>query len=120
MPNSATLKKLKSISTTKAFNDTGLSGTKKRIEFLTLVVEAGLFSDMVNYVHFDSYGLGERTLDTCFEMYDSANVVASILTKSNLEPLFKTQLIRAIGQTTFDEWSKTHLKSQDVDAFELV
>jgi len=114
------LKKLKAISNTKAFNNVGKAGTKKRIEFLTLVIEARLYSDIIDYTYYDSYGLGERTLDTCFEMYDSDQVVAALIEKASGNDYFKALLINAVGNDTYCNWFNRNQKIQDVELFELV
>ncbi len=113
------LKRLKAIAQTKAFNNIGIAGTKKRIEFVTHVVEGKLWRDMVAYVYYDSHGVGERTLDTCFEMFDSEHVVAALIEKANKCEGFKNLLIEAIGKESFNSWTIANMANQDPDSFVL-
>lgn len=63
------------------------NGIKHRVEFLTLAFKHGLVKDICQYRLWDEGwdGLGERTFDTCFEMGDSDEVIAMVVTQARSE-----------------------------------
>ena len=97
-------KKLKQISLTKAFNNVGSNGTKKRIEFLTLLHKSKLFKAVRRYELYDDFQIGERTIDTCFEMHDGDEVVKGLLLNANDDVVLMKSLVSDYGQPLLDEW----------------
>jgi len=64
-----------------AVGQTGSSGFKTRVEFVRLAYRHDLVADITSYRLWDQgyEELGERTFDTCFEMGDSAEVIAELI-----------------------------------------
>lgn len=56
-------------------------GFKARVRFVQLAYRHNLVRDITSYQLWDRgyEGLGERTFDTCFEMGDSAEVIAELI-----------------------------------------
>lgn len=97
----AKLKKLKSKLAQK--------GPKHRIDFAQTVFKAGLYRDLIEYNLYDTYGLGERDFDTCFEMNDGAVVVHGVMKAAQSD----ADLERNIKETgSWDSWMETFSKQE--------
>ena len=64
-----------------AVGQTGKRGFNARVEFVRLAYRYDLVADITSYRLWDQgyEELGERTFDTCFEMGDSADVIAELI-----------------------------------------
>ncbi len=64
-----------------------VNGVRYRAEFLALAFKHGLVDDICHYRLWDEgwEELGERTFDTCFEMGDSVQVIAMVVTQAKNE-----------------------------------
>lgn len=64
-----------------AVGQTGKRGFNARVEFVRLAYRHDLVADITSYHLWDQgyEELGERTFDTCFEMGDSAEVIAELI-----------------------------------------
>ncbi len=65
----------------RAVSQTGKRGFEARVEFVRLAYRHDLVADITSYRLWDQgyEELGERTFDTCFEMGDSAEVIAELI-----------------------------------------
>lgn len=83
---------------------TKLHHFKARVEFLRLAFKHGLVSQITRYELWDRYeGLGERQFDTCFEMGDSEDVIAELITVARKEGFIDSIRIWCGGES-FDRW----------------
>lgn len=80
-------------------------GFQSRCEFLQLAYRFGLVHDIESYALWDRHeGLGERTLDACFEMGDSEAVI-SVLIRHARQHDYLNQIEREIDDpATFARW----------------
>lgn len=64
-----------------AVGQTGMRGFNARVEFVRLAYRHDLVADITSYRLWDQgyEELGERTFDSCFEMGDSAEVIAELI-----------------------------------------
>lgn len=70
-------------------------GDKKpthRIEFARTAYKEGLIGDLRSYELFDDFGIGERDLDSCFEMNDSNVVVHALMKEAQSEPELESNI----------------------------
>jgi hypothetical protein len=108
------VKQLQKIASTKSFRGTGKRGVNKRIEFLELLNKSMLLEKVRRYDLFDEYKIGERTIDTCFEMGDSDEVIAGIITKANNDPELLKAMIANHGEALIEDWQSRQLHGQEV------
>lgn len=87
-----------------SFNNTGMRGTRLRAEFYILAVEQDLIEPIRHYQFFDNHTISDRTLDTCFEMYDGDLVANRIVEHGATRPDFMVKLVRDIGLVCVQQW----------------
>lgn len=77
---------------------------KHRVEFVQLAFKHGLVPEITSYSLWDRYeGLGEREFDTCFEMGDSADVIAELIKTARAEGFIDS--VRSwCGEQSFISW----------------
>ncbi|RMQ53575.1 hypothetical protein ALQ02_01467 [Pseudomonas savastanoi pv. phaseolicola] len=77
-----------------------------RVEFLVLTFKHDLADAVVRYELWDNgfEGLGERQFDNCFEMGDSAEVIAELITTARREG-FVEKIQTWCGNDSFARWS---------------
>lgn len=77
-----------------------------RVEFLVLTFKHDLVDAVVGYELWDNgfEGLGERQFDTCFEMGDSADVIAALITTARRDG-FVEKIQTWCGNDSFARWS---------------
>lgn len=80
------------------------SGKAARVEFVATVYLYGLVDSLRNYDYFETHNLGERDLDTCFEMGDGAEVIHGVIAKAKAEPALMSCLIDTIGSEQLKVW----------------
>lgn len=98
------VKKLRTIAQSKSFNNTTTLGTKKRIQFLILLHKYRLFVPIKNNELFDQYSLSERTIDTCFEMYDGDDVLYGLLEYAKNDSELIANLQQHYSKETIQTW----------------
>lgn len=106
-------KQLQKIASSKSFKGTGKRGVNKRIEFLDLLNKSMLFEKVLRYELFDEFNIGERTIDTCFEMGDSVEVIAGIITKANCDPELLKAMKANHGEALIEDWQSRILYGQE-------
>ncbi|KPW75771.1 hypothetical protein, partial [Pseudomonas cannabina] len=76
-----------------------------RVEFLVLTFKHDLVDAVVRYELWDNgfEGLGERQFDNCFEMGDSAEVIAELITTARREG-FVEKIQTWCGNESFARW----------------
>ena len=83
-----------------------LQGFKARVRFVQLAYRHNLVRDITSYQLWDRgyEGLCERTFDTCFEMGDSAEVIAELIRDSRLH-CYTGNIESELGSTeSFARW----------------
>ena len=77
-----------------------------RVEFLVLTFKHDLVDVVVGYELWDNgfEGLGERQFDSCFEMGDSAEVIAELITTARRDG-FVEKIRIWCGNDSFARWS---------------
>ena len=77
-----------------------------RVEFLVLTFKHDLVDAVVGYELWDNgfEGLGERQFDSCFEMGDSAEVIAELITTARRDG-FVEKIQTWCGNDSFARWS---------------
>jgi len=78
---------------------------KSRVEFVVLAFKYRVVSEITTYELWDRgyEGLGEREFDTCFEMGDSEDVIAELITTARKEG-FIDSVKEWCGDESFDRW----------------
>ncbi|MFA0921469.1 hypothetical protein ALP73_01090 [Pseudomonas coronafaciens pv. garcae] len=78
---------------------------KARAEFLTLAFQNDLVEAITSYELWDYgfEGLGEREFDNCFEMGDSADVIAALITNARREG-FIEKIKAFCDPESFEKW----------------
>jgi hypothetical protein len=76
-----------------------------RVQFLVLAFQHDLTDAIVSYELWDGgiEGLGERQFDNCFEMGDSADVIAELITTARREG-FIEKIRTWCGEESFARW----------------
>ncbi|MEX6666852.1 hypothetical protein [Pseudomonas sp. W2-17] len=76
-----------------------------RVEFLVLTFKHDLVDAVVGYELWDNgfEGLGERQFDNCFEMGDSAEVIAELITTARHDG-FVEKIQTWCGNDSFTRW----------------
>jgi hypothetical protein len=76
-----------------------------RVQFVTLAFKHNLVDEIVGYSLWDQgyEGLGERQFDTCFEMGDSQEVIAALITTARAEG-FLDNIQSWCGNESFARW----------------
>jgi hypothetical protein len=81
--------------------DLGIS-FNKRVKFALLCFTHELTRSVIRYEHYDTYGVGERDFDSCFEMGDAISVCQQIV--KQLGSSAKMVIDREMGQGTYSKW----------------
>lgn len=78
---------------------------KHRVEFIVLAFKHGLVESIVTYELWDRgyEGLGERAYDTCFEMGDSQEVIAEVITIARRDGFIDAVRLWC-GEESFARW----------------
>lgn len=78
---------------------------KHRVEFVVLAFKHGLVDDITSYSLWDLgfEGLGERQFDTCFEMGDSEEVIAELITIARAQGFIESIKLWC-GEDSFARW----------------
>lgn len=74
----------------------------KRVKFALLCFTHELTRSVIRYEHYDTYGVGERDFDTCFEMGDAIEVSQQII--KQLGSSAQMIIDREMGQGTHSRW----------------
>ena len=74
----------------------------KRVKFVLLCFTHELTRSVIRYEHYDTYGIGERDFDTCFEMFDGIEVSQQII--KQLGSSAEMIIDREMGQGTYKKW----------------
>lgn len=79
---------------------------KSRVEFVVLAYRHRLASEISTYQLWDYGfdGLGERALDSCFEMNDGQEVVMALLDAARKDN-FLDAIREQVGGSCFEKWS---------------
>lgn len=80
------------------------AGFKGRVEFMSLAIKHDLVDDIASYSLWDAgyEGLGERSVDTCFEMGDSEEVIAELIKKARAEGFISA--VSGFAGSCFERW----------------
>lgn len=85
---------------------------KLRVAFATLVYESALYNRLTRYELFDDHGIGQRCLDSCFEMGDGDEVVHAIMSNAKKNFWLKVQLVNFSGEV-MPHWEATYAKVEN-------
>lgn len=96
------LKKLK-----RPIGNTGRHGLKARITFIVNTYFHMLTDSLIHYELYDVHKIGERDLDTCFEMHDGDDVIHGVIQASLSNKALEDALKLQLGKH-FKHWKNVH------------
>ncbi|MGR5558325.1 hypothetical protein ACQKQC_18805 [Vibrio fortis] len=89
------------------------TGTNHRIDFMVILLKSGLYKELMRYELFDEHSIGERDVDTCFEMGDGREVIHGILEACKGDLWLRVSMKRELEEQQLENWkeiSRLHIE----------
>ncbi|MCY9874786.1 hypothetical protein [Vibrio barjaei] len=117
MIDKAILTKLKKLKSKIRRNDK--PSTTHRVQFMVLLFENEIHNKVLRYELFDEHNIGERDVDTCFEMGDGREVLSGLVDKASNDFEFEMKVRTQIGSTLFENWKEIVSKQRETSEPQL-